>query len=81
MNRLTTSTVVSTRALKLEALSNMSRSFELFCLASGMEAPFWAVHAMRAVMTDRALLAESIPAPGQFLGPCRLAENAEIERP
>jgi putative transposase len=38
MNRLTTSTVVPTRALKLEALSNMSRSFELFCLASGMEA-------------------------------------------
>ncbi len=38
MNRLTTSTVVPTRALKLEALSNMSGSFELFCLASGMEA-------------------------------------------
>jgi putative transposase len=38
MNRFTTSTVVPTRALKLEALSNMSGSFELFCLASGMEA-------------------------------------------
>jgi putative transposase len=38
MDRFTTSTVVPTRALKLEALSNMSGSFELFCLASGMEA-------------------------------------------
>ena len=38
MNRLTTSAIVPTRALKLEALSNISGSFELFCLASGMEA-------------------------------------------
>ena len=38
MNRPTTSTAVPTSALKLEALSNMSESFELFCLASGMEA-------------------------------------------
>src|SRR5271167_333248 len=38
MNRPTTSTAVPTRALKLEALTNMSASFELFCLASGMEA-------------------------------------------
>jgi hypothetical protein len=35
MNRLTTSTAIPTRALKLEALSNISASFELFCLASG----------------------------------------------
>jgi putative transposase len=38
MNRLTTCTLIPTSALKLEALSNMSGSFELFCLASGMEA-------------------------------------------
>ena len=38
MNELTTSTAIPTRALKLEALSKMSASFELFCLASGMEA-------------------------------------------
>lgn len=38
MNTLTTSTAVPTRALKLETLSNISASFELFCLASGMEA-------------------------------------------
>jgi putative transposase len=38
MHRPTTSTAVPTRALKLEALSTMSESFELFCLASGMEA-------------------------------------------
>ena len=38
MNRPTTSTAIPTRALKLEALANMSASFELFCLASGMEA-------------------------------------------
>jgi putative transposase len=37
MNTLTTSTAVPTRALKLEAMSNISASFELFCLASGME--------------------------------------------
>src|SRR3954469_19080526 len=38
MNELTTSTAIPTRTLKLEALSNISASFELFCLASGMEA-------------------------------------------
>ena len=38
MNKLTTSTALPTRALKLEALSRISASFELFCLASGMEA-------------------------------------------
>src|SRR5215831_9825345 len=38
MNKVTTSTAVPTRALKLEALSNIFASFELFCLASGMEA-------------------------------------------
>ena len=38
MNELITSTAVPTRALKLEAMANMSASFELFCLASGMEA-------------------------------------------
>ena len=38
MNKPTTSTAIPTRALKLEALSKISASFELFCLASGMEA-------------------------------------------
>jgi hypothetical protein len=38
MNRPTTSTAIPTRALKLEALSNISASFEVFCLTSGMEA-------------------------------------------
>src|SRR6266496_1437424 len=38
MNKLTTSTAIPPRALKLEALSKISASFELFCLASGMEA-------------------------------------------
>src|SRR6266446_5047806 len=38
MKKLTTSTAIPTRALKLEALSKISASFELFCLASGMEA-------------------------------------------
>jgi putative transposase len=38
MNQTTTMTAIPTRALKLEALSNISASFELFCLASGMEA-------------------------------------------
>src|SRR5438552_67757 len=37
MNKLTTSTAIPTRALKLEALSKISASFELFCLASGLE--------------------------------------------
>jgi len=38
MNKFTTSTAIPTRTLKLEALSSISSSFELFCLASGMEA-------------------------------------------
>ena len=38
MNRPTTSTAIPTRALKFEALANISASFELFCLASGIEA-------------------------------------------
>src|SRR5207344_2607462 len=38
MNRPTTSTAIPTRALKFEALANISASFEVFCLASGMEA-------------------------------------------
>ena len=38
MNKLTTSTALPTRELKLEAIANMSASFELLCLASGMEA-------------------------------------------
>jgi putative transposase len=38
MNKITTSTAVPTRALKLEALSNIVASFESFCLASGLEA-------------------------------------------
>src|SRR5260370_32141207 len=38
MNRPTTSTAIPTRALRLEALANISASFEVFCLASGMEA-------------------------------------------
>ena len=35
MNKVTTSTAVPTRALKLEALSNIFASFESFCLDSG----------------------------------------------
>jgi putative transposase len=38
MNKLTTSTAIPTRALKHEALTNISASFELLCLASGIEA-------------------------------------------
>jgi hypothetical protein len=38
MNKLTTFTAIATRALELEALSNISASFELFCPASGVEA-------------------------------------------
>ena len=38
MNRPTTSTATPTRALKFEALANISASFDLFCLASGIEA-------------------------------------------
>src|SRR3954462_7304382 len=38
MNQVSTSTAIPTRALKLEAMSSMSASFEVFCLASGMAA-------------------------------------------
>jgi hypothetical protein len=38
MNKLTTFTAIPTRALKLEALSNISASFKLFCLACGVKA-------------------------------------------
>jgi transposase-like protein len=47
MNKFTTSTAIPTRALKLEALSNISASFESFCLASGLEA-------LREMMDDDA---------------------------
>ena len=38
MNRPITSTAIPARALKIEALANMTASFENFCLASGIEA-------------------------------------------
>lgn len=38
MNKLTTTTAIPVRALKAEALANMSASFETFCLAAGIEA-------------------------------------------
>ena len=38
MNKLNTSTALPTRELNLEAIANMSASFELLCLASGIEA-------------------------------------------
>jgi len=38
MNKLTTSTAIPARAVKIEALANMTASFESFCLASGIEA-------------------------------------------
>ena len=38
MKELITSASIPTRALKIEALTNISASFELFCLASGVEA-------------------------------------------
>jgi len=38
MNRLITSTAIPTRAVKIEALANMTASFDSFCLASGIEA-------------------------------------------
>ena len=47
MNKFTTSTAIPTRALKREALSNISASFESFCLASGLEA-------LREMMDDDA---------------------------
>ena len=38
MNRTITSTAIPARALKAQALANMTASFECFCLASGIEA-------------------------------------------
>jgi hypothetical protein len=38
MNKLITSTAIPARAVKMEALANMTASFERFCLASGIEA-------------------------------------------
>ena len=38
MERRTTSTAIPMSAVKTEALANISASFEVFCLASGMEA-------------------------------------------
>ena len=38
MNRPITSTAIPAGALKIEALANMTASFENFCLASGIEA-------------------------------------------
>src|SRR5437868_1205091 len=85
MNKLTTSTAIPTRALKLEALSNISASFELFCLASGMEA--------LAEMMDQD--AQAVCGPRHARGPDRQAHRwgktkgkigfhggkVEIERP
>ena len=85
MNKLTTSTAVPTRALKLEAMANISASFELFCLASGMEA--------LGEMMDRD--AQAICGPRHARGHFRRAHrwgktkgkigfhggNVEIERP
>jgi hypothetical protein len=38
MNRLITISAIPARAVKSEALANMTTSFESFCLASGIEA-------------------------------------------
>ena len=64
MNKLTTSTAIPTRALKLEALSNISASFELFCLASGVEA--------LAEMMDQD--AQAVCGPRHARGPDRQAQ-------
>ena len=85
MNKLTTSTALPTRELKLEAMANMSASFELLCLASGMEA--------LGEMMDHD--AQAICGPRHARGPFRGAHrwgktkgkigfhggNIEIERP
>ena len=65
MNKLTTSTAIPTRALKLEALSNISASFELFCLASGVEA--------LAEMMDQD--AQAVCGPRHARGPDRQAHR------
>ncbi len=48
MNRLITSTAIPARAVKIEALANMTASFESFCLASGIEALAEMIDARRA---------------------------------
>jgi hypothetical protein len=60
MNRLTTSTAIPTRALKLEALANISASFELFCLAQ----PGTFADPLTEVLRNgaRALLAQAVEA-------------------
>ena len=85
MNKLITSTAVPTRELKLEAIANISASFELLCLASGMEA-------LGEMMEHDA---QAICGPRHARGPFRWAHrwgktkgrigfhggNIEIERP
>jgi putative transposase len=85
MNKLITSTAVPTRELKLEAIANISASFELLCLASGMEA-------LGEMMEHDA---QAICGPRHARGPLRRAHrwgkakgkigfhggNIEIERP
>ena len=85
MNKLITSTAVPTRELKLEAIANISASFELLCLASGMEA-------LGEMMEHDA---QAICGPRHARGPFRRAHrwgkakgkigfhggNIEIERP
>ena len=85
MNKLTTSTALPTRELKLEAMANMSASFELLCLASGMEALGEMMdHDVQAICGPR-------HARGPFRGAHRWGKtkgkigfhggNIEIERP
>jgi len=85
MNKLITSTAVPTRELKLEAIANISASFEFLCLASGMEA-------LGEMMEHDA---QAICGPRHARGPFRRAHrwgkakgkigfhggNIEIERP
>ena len=85
MNKLIRSTAVPTRELKLEAIANISASFELLCLASGMEA-------LGEMMEHDA---QAICGPRHARGPFRRAHrwgktkgkigfhggNIEIERP
>ena len=85
MNKLITSTAVPPRELKLEAIANISASFELLCLASGMEA-------LGEMMEHDA---QAICGPRHARGPFRRAHrwgkakgkigfhggNIEIERP
>jgi hypothetical protein len=81
MNKLTTFTAIPTRALKLEALSNIAASFELFCLASGVKALGETMDhaaqaicgpAMREVVTGRGTAGEN---EGQDRRPRRRGRN------